>query len=64
MTAPSFDIMKTLAVVMYRNPLEEWWWESGAAYYVAGFALVALLAWIAGAFICDWWTARKFRNRK
>ncbi len=37
-----------LSVVMYRNPLQEWFWESGAAYWFYGILIALVLA----AFIC------------
>ena len=33
-----------ISTVMYRNPLEEWWWESGLAYW----AIVILACLVLG----------------
>jgi len=36
-----------LAVVAYRNPIEEWLWESGVAYWII-LGLCALVVTVAG----------------
>jgi hypothetical protein len=36
-----------LAVVAYRNPIEEWFWESGVAYWII-LGLCALVVTVAG----------------
>jgi len=44
-----------IATVLYRNPLHQWWWESGVAYWVYGgiavigitvFVLIAVDSWL------------------
>ena len=52
----------TLAIVAYRNPIEEWLWESGVAYWlILGFAsLVATALLYTGVNSLY----RRWRNRK
>lgn len=58
--------MNTLATVMYRNPLEEWWWESGVGYWViliVGGGIAGLLLFLVfGSMVCSLW--EKLKNRK
>lgn len=56
----------TGSIVAYRNPLEQWWWESGLAYWgiaaCVGFVAIIVLLWLMiGAL--DWYSRRKTRRR-
>lgn len=50
------------AIVMYRNPIEEWWWESGAAFWVIGVLLGLIALFVIGATIQALWS--RWRRRK
>lgn len=52
----------TLAIVAYRNPIEEWLWESGVAYWlILGFSALVLTT-LAGLYLSD--RIRRWRSRK
>ena len=36
----------TLALVIYNNPVSEWFWESGVAPWVIGAAIVLFVAFL------------------
>lgn len=48
-----------IATVLYRNPLEQWWWESGVAYWVYGGIALFFVVTFAWVWISDWLFERK-----
>lgn len=47
--------MNAIAIVAYRNPIEEWLWESGTAYYM----ILAFVVLVIGALAYRWFTDRR-----
>lgn len=47
-----------ISAVMYRNPVEEWLWESGAAYWFFG----ALIGYIA--LVVAWTQIDRIRDKR
>lgn len=50
------------SLIVYRSPLEQWWWESGAVYWLWGSIIGACLLFYAYAFVLAWrdsWKASK-----
>lgn len=39
-------IQDSRAVVMYRDPIDRWMWESGVAYWVIGIFLAIMLLYV------------------
>lgn len=37
------------SIVVYSNPIERWWWESGAAFWFYGILFIAVVA------LVSWW---------
>lgn len=58
--------MNTLATVMYRNPIEEWWWESGVGFWailvLAAIVIVALIVLACGP-VTDWLWGKFFKRK-
>lgn len=56
----------TGSIVAYRNPLEQWWWESGWAYWgvaaAVGFAALLVLLWVASNAL-EWVSDRQKKRR-
>lgn len=53
--------MLSIATVMYRNPLEEWLWESGVMFWVVLIVGIIVVPFFIGLWIAEW---RRQRRRK
>ena len=58
--------MNQSSIIVYRNPVEQWWWESGwGPEFVTWGALLLMGAIVLGAAVCyidDWKRKRRWRK--